>query len=136
MKQAVMEELQRQFRPEFLNRVDETIVFHSLTTDQLKAIVEIQLGRLRERLQDRQLNLDLTDAARGHIVAVGYNPNYGARSLKRAIQKEIENHLGRRILSGEICDGQSILVDYDPERSELTFAEQETQPVEAAETPS
>ncbi len=136
MKQAIMEELQRQFRPEFLNRVDETIVFHSLTTDHLKAIVEIQLGRLRERLQDRQLNLDLTDAARGHIVAVGYNPNYGARSLKRAIQKEIENHLGRRILSGEICDGQSILVDYDPERSELTFAEQETQPVEAAETPS
>ena len=137
MKRAVMEELQRQFRPEFLNRVDETIVFHSLTTDHLKAIVEIQLGRLRQRLQDRHLTLELTEAAREHIVAVGYNPNYGARPLKRAIQKEIENHLGRRILSGEVRDGQSILVDYDPKRTELTFTERgEAPPVEAAKATS
>ncbi|HEX8985918.1 MAG TPA: ATP-dependent chaperone ClpB, partial [Bryobacteraceae bacterium] len=90
MKDTVLEEMRRHFRPEFLNRVDETIVFHSLAEEHLKQIVEIQLGRLRARLAERHVRLELTDAARTHLVRSGYDPNYGARPLKRAIQKEIE----------------------------------------------
>src|SRR5262249_36445979 len=96
MKEAVIEEMQRHFRPEFLNRVDEIIVFHSLTEDNLKQIVDIQLRRLSERLAERHITLELTDSAKGHLVRVGYDPNYGARPLKRAIQKEVETALGRQ----------------------------------------
>jgi ATP-dependent Clp protease ATP-binding subunit ClpB len=121
MKQAVLEELRGHFRPEFLNRVDEVIVFHALTEEHLKEIVEIQLGRLRQRLADRHINLDLTDAARTQLVRQGYDPAYGARPLKRVIQKEIETVLGRLILQGKIRDGQTIRIDYDGQRGELTF---------------
>lgn len=111
MKEAVLEELRAHFRPEFLNRVDEIVVFHSLTEGHLKEIVEIQLGNLRRRLAERHMQLELTDAAKDHLVRVGFDPAYGARPLKRAIQKEIETALGRRILQGEVRDGQTILVD-------------------------
>jgi ATP-dependent Clp protease ATP-binding subunit ClpB len=121
MKEAVLEEMRHYFRPEFLNRVDEIIVFHALSEEHLKEIVEIQLGRLRGRLAERHINLELTDAARTHLVRAGYDPNYGARPLKRAIQREIETPLGRRILKGEIRDGQAVLVDLDPSSGELNF---------------
>jgi ATP-dependent Clp protease ATP-binding subunit ClpB len=121
MKEAVLEELRQHFRPEFLNRVDEIIVFHALSEDQLKQIVEIQLGRLRARLSDRHITLQLTDAARANLVRTGYDPNYGARPLKRAIQKKIENPLGRLLLKGEIRDGQTVVVDADAETGELKF---------------
>lgn len=111
MKTAVTEELRRHFRPEFLNRVDEIIVFHALAEEHLKEIVEIQLGRLRERLVDRKIELELTDAARTLLVRAGYEPSYGARPLKRAIQREIETPLARKLLAREIRDGQKILVD-------------------------
>ncbi|HEX3046672.1 MAG TPA: ATP-dependent chaperone ClpB [Bacillota bacterium] len=119
MKEAVLEEMRRQFRPEFLNRVDEVIVFHSLTEEHLKEIIEIHLGLLRSRLADRNLTLELTDAAKTHLVTVGYEPTYGARPLKRAVQKEVETPLGRLILQGAIRDGQNIKVDYDG--GKLTF---------------
>ena len=110
MKDAVMEELRRHFRPEFLNRVDETIVFHSLSEDHLKEIVEIQLAGLRKRLAERRIELVLSDQARAFLVRSGYDPSYGARPLKRAIQREIETPLARRILGGEVRDGQRVSV--------------------------
>jgi ATP-dependent Clp protease ATP-binding subunit ClpB len=121
MKEAVLEELRHHFRPEFLNRVDEVVVFHSLTEEHLKQIVDIQSASLRRRLEDRHIQLQLTDAAKGHLVQVGYDPAYGARPLKRAIQKEIETPLGRLLLKGEIRDGQTVTIDYDSGRRELTF---------------
>jgi ATP-dependent Clp protease ATP-binding subunit ClpB len=127
MKQAVLEEMRGHFRPEFLNRVDEIIVFHALSEAHLKEIVEIQLAQLRARLAERHIQIELTDAARTHLVRAGYNPTYGARPLKRAIQKEVETQLARLILQGEIRDGQSVLVDIDASRGALQFA-----PVEEA----
>ncbi|HUP03425.1 MAG TPA: ATP-dependent chaperone ClpB [Bryobacteraceae bacterium] len=124
MREAVLEEMRREFRPEFLNRVDETIVFHSLSTEHLKQILEIQLGRLRARLADRQIRLELTEAARTNLVRTGHDPNYGARPLKRAIQKRIETPLGRLLLSGGVRDGQTILVDGPPDAGDLTFSQQ------------
>jgi ATP-dependent Clp protease ATP-binding subunit ClpB len=121
MKAAVLEELRRQFRPEFLNRVDEIIVFHALSEEHLKKIVDIQLQRLRQRLEERHITLELTDAARTHLVAVGFDPAYGARPLKRTIQKEIETALGRLLLEGKVRDGQTVLVDYDERKAALTF---------------
>jgi ATP-dependent Clp protease ATP-binding subunit ClpB len=121
MKEAVTEELRKAFRPEFLNRVDEIIVFHSLTEDQLRQIVEIQLANLRKRLEERHIDIHLTDAAKAHIVQVGYEPTYGARPLKRVLQRELETALARKLLSGEVRDGQKVMVDYDRSRDELTF---------------
>jgi len=113
MKDAVLEEMRRHFRPEFLNRVDETIVFHALTEEHLKKIVDIQLASLRRRLAERHIDLELSDEARTHLVRSGYDPNYGARPLKRAIQREIETPLARRILGGEVHDGEKLFLDVD-----------------------
>jgi ATP-dependent Clp protease ATP-binding subunit ClpB len=121
MKNAVMNELRSGFRPEFLNRIDEIIVFHALTEEHLKEIVEIQLASLRQRLADRHIQLTLTDAARTHLVKSGYDPIYGARPLKRAIQKQIETRLGRLIIAGTVHDGEEVVVDYDAAKGELAF---------------
>jgi ATP-dependent Clp protease ATP-binding subunit ClpB len=121
MKEAVLDELRRAFRPEFLNRLDEIIVFHSLSEEQLKQIVEIQLGTLRARLEERHITLELTDAAKTRLVRTGYDPNYGARPLKRAIQREIETPLAKRIVAGEIHEGETILVDASPDGPGLVF---------------
>jgi len=121
MKQAVLEEMRRHFRPEFLNRVDEIIVFHALSEEHLKQIVEIQLGYLRQRLAERHIEIELTEPAREYLVRIGYDPTYGARPLKRAIQKEVETPLARLILKGEVRDGQQVLIDYDPAHGTLQF---------------
>jgi len=121
MKEAVLEELRHHFRPEFLNRVDETVVFHALTEEQLTRIVDIQLHRLRNRLEERHITLELTEAAKRHLVTTGYDPSYGARPLKRAIQRELETALGRQILQGRVRDGQKVVVDYDAKQGCLTF---------------
>ena len=120
MKEAVLEEMRRHFRPEFLNRVDEVIVFHALSEEHLLQIVEIQLERLRARLADRHITLQLTDAARLDLVHTGFDPHYGARPLKRAIQKKVETPLARLILKGEVRDGQQLVVDVGAD-GELTF---------------
>ncbi len=117
---AQKDELTRLFRPEFLNRVDEIITFHRLTEADLKKIVTIQLAGLQARLAERRITLQLSDAASEHLVKVGYDPAYGARPLKRAIQKEIETPLARRLVAGEIRDGQN--VELDEKDGELTFA--------------
>jgi ATP-dependent Clp protease ATP-binding subunit ClpB len=101
--------------------VDEIIVFHALSEDHLKQIVEIQLGRVRARLAERHISLELTDAARANLVSTGYDPNYGARPLKRAIQKKIETPLGRLLLKGDIRDGQTVTADGSPSAGDLTF---------------
>ncbi len=121
MKEAVLDELRRAFRPEFLNRVDEIIVFHALSMEHLKQIIDIQLTRLRQRLADRKITLRLTDAAREHLVRVGYDPAYGARPLKRTLQRELETALGRQLLEGKIRDGQTVTVDWDGKKEALTF---------------
>jgi ATP-dependent Clp protease ATP-binding subunit ClpB len=100
MKEAVLDELRKQFRPEFLNRIDELIVFHSLTVEHLKQIVTIQLNGLQRRLADRQITLTLTEAAKEYLVQIGYDPAYGARPLKRTIQRELESPLAHKLLTG------------------------------------
>jgi ATP-dependent Clp protease ATP-binding subunit ClpB len=131
MKDAVLDEMRHHFRPEFLNRVDEIVVFHSLSQEHLKQIVEIQLGRLRHRLDERHITLELTDAAKTHLVTVGFEPAYGARPLKRAIQREIETPLGRLLLKGDIRDGQHVVVDYQG-GDHLTFTPRQAAPKEEA----
>jgi len=124
MKRAVLEELSRHFRPEFLNRVDEMIVFHALSEEHLKEIVGIQLENLGHRLKDRNIQIEVTPEGRAFLVRVGYDPNYGARPLKRSIQKELENPLSRLILQGTVEDGGEVLVDYDTSKNRLTFTPQ------------
>jgi len=116
---AQKEELPRLFRPEFLNRVDEVINFHRLTEGELKKIVDIQLETLRARLAERHIDLQLTDAAKEHLVRVGYDPAYGARPLKRAIQKEVETPLARMLVAGEIRDGKKVRLDFRKEALEF-----------------
>jgi ATP-dependent Clp protease ATP-binding subunit ClpB len=121
MKEAVLEEMRRHFRPEFLNRVDEVIVFHALSEEHLGKIVEIQLARLRARLQDRHIGLELDEGARKFLVRAGYDPAYGARPLKRAIQREVETPLARLVLEGQVRDGQQVAVSLDDTKSKLAF---------------
>ena len=107
----VMVELREHFRPEFLNRVDETVVFHALETKQLMKIVEIQLERLRVRLAERRISLSITPAALQYLGERGYDPNYGARPLKRLIQQEVETPMARQLVKGELRDGDTATVD-------------------------
>jgi ATP-dependent Clp protease ATP-binding subunit ClpB len=111
MQERVMEEVHRHFRPEFLNRLDDIVVFHSLRPEQLTQIVEIQLRDLVERLGERRIALELTDPAKAYLAERGYDPMFGARPLKRTIQRELVNPLGKAIVKGEIRDGAGILVD-------------------------
>ena len=111
MKSQALEVLRQSFRPEFLNRVDEVVVFHPLTRDELRQIVDVQLVRLRQRLEERKIELELTDKARDYLAENGYDPSYGARPLKRLIQRELETALGRKLLSGEIRDNSRVKVD-------------------------
>ena len=107
-KKLVLQELRQHFRPEFLNRVDDTVVFHPLLHEHMYNIIKIQLERLKKRLQERNITLHLSDKTVEFLAEVGFDPVYGARPLKRAIQKELETALARAILSGEINDGQEV----------------------------
>jgi len=117
MKAAVMEVVGRHFRPEFINRIDETVVFHPLQQSQIRGIADIQLKGLRSRLQERDLQIDISETFMDRLVAAGYDPVYGARPLKRAIQQELENPLAQRILSGEFVAGDVIVVDLKDDAS-------------------
>ena len=121
MKDTVTEELKKHFRPEFLNRVDDTIVFTALTEENLKKIVDIQLRLLQSRLEERHITVRMTDEAKAHLVRQGYDPSYGARPLKRVLQKEVETKLSRMILKGDIRNGQTVGVDYDLSHDGLSF---------------
>ena len=110
MKTAVMEVVQQQFKPEFINRIDDIVVFHPLATAQIRRIVDIQLGMLRRRLLERDMQLELDDRARDLLGEAGFDPVYGARPLKRAIQQQIENPLSQQILGGQFAPGDRIHV--------------------------
>ncbi len=112
MRQAVTESLQTRFLPEFLNRIDETIIFHPLTRDQIGRIVEIQFAHLAQQLEQRGIQLDVNAAARQAVANLGYDPTYGARPLKRVIQQQIQNPLATEILKGDVGDGGKVRVDY------------------------
>ena len=106
-----MDALRAHFRPEFLNRVDEIVIFDRLNDDELKQIVELQLKRLIKRLEKQKIRIELTDAAKERIAHEGYDPVYGARPLKRAIQREILDPLSLELLEGKFREGQTIRVD-------------------------
>lgn len=110
-RRTVLDALRAQFRPEFLNRVDEIVVFNSLSAENIKEIVDIQLAHLKERLAERKITIELTDAAKEKLAEEGFDPAYGARPLKRTIQKRIQDPLALKVLAGEIHDGDSIKVD-------------------------
>ena len=120
MKTAVMEDVAQHFRPEFVNRIDDIVVFHPLGREQIRMIVDIQIEQLRGRLAEREMNLELTDAARDKIAETGFDPVYGARPLKRAIQQRVENPLAQEILAGRFGPGDTITIDV--EGDELGFA--------------
>jgi len=119
MKEKVMGEVKKTFRPEFINRLDEIIVFHELTEEQLRHIVELMVKDLKERLAERKLGVELTDKAKSWLAKEGYDPLYGARPLRRAIERYVENPLSNKVLSGEFKEGDTILVDL--KGNELTF---------------
>ena len=127
---AVMDALKKAFRPEFLNRVDEYIVFQQLTEDQLAQIVELMVNKVRERLSDRDLYIELTDAAKAWLVEEGYDPVYGARPLRRAVERHVENEIAKRIISGEFAEGDTVLVDVA--KGKLTFARKSPAKTKAA----
>jgi ATP-dependent Clp protease ATP-binding subunit ClpB len=120
-REAVMSKLDRSFRPEFLNRLDEIILFANLTPEDLKQIVDIQVGRLEGLLADRHLTLEMTEAARVYLAEVSYDPVYGARPLKRAIQHELVDQLANAFLDGEVVEGDHIVVDLREDDEGLTF---------------
>lgn len=119
MRQRVTQAMRDFFKPEFLNRIDEHVIFNSLSKDNLRGIVRIETKRLEKRLEDRQITLKLTEAALDYLAEVGFDPVYGARPLKRTIQRELETNVARRVLSGEVKDGDTVLVDVVDERLNL-----------------
>jgi ATP-dependent Clp protease ATP-binding subunit ClpB len=120
MKAGVLEIVSQHFRPEFLNRIDDVVVFHPLQREQIRRIVDIQLEYLRRRLGEREIALVLDDSARDRLAEAGFDPVYGARPLKRAIQQQLENPLAQRILKGDFGPGDTIRVGA-PEVGQLTF---------------
>jgi ATP-dependent Clp protease ATP-binding subunit ClpB len=131
MKAAVLEIVGQHFRPEFINRVDEVVVFHPLGHEHIRRIVDIQVGYLRRRLADRDMEVELDDAARDQLGEAGFDPVYGARPLKRAIQHQLENPLAQSILRGEFAPGDRVLVTVRDgrlafERAGVTASQQST----------
>ena len=110
-KKAVMDAVHMQFRPEFINRLDELVMFHPLTREELGGIVDIQVAQVSARLTDRRITLDVTDSAREWLANTGYDPAYGARPLRRLVQTEVGDQLARMLLAGEVHDGDTVLVD-------------------------
>ncbi|MDE2506033.1 MAG: ATP-dependent Clp protease ATP-binding subunit, partial [Planctomycetota bacterium] len=123
MKERLKVSIERYFRPEFLNRLDDVIVFHTLTRDNLKVIVDIELSKVRGRLADRGLELVLTDEAKEYLITKGYNPDYGARPLRRSLESNIEDPLSEEILRGSFKgkDRITITVEGDDEHKKLKF---------------
>jgi ATP-dependent Clp protease ATP-binding subunit ClpB len=120
MKAAVMEVVGQHFRPEFINRIDEAVVFHPLGREQIRAITEIQIGYLRRRLADREMGLEVSRGALDRLGEAGFDPVYGARPLKRAIQQQLENPLAQEILAGVFGPGDVVHVNVNADG--LTFS--------------
>ncbi|MBI5959422.1 MAG: AAA family ATPase, partial [Chloroflexi bacterium] len=135
MRKALMESLRRAFRPEFLNRVDATIVFRSLTQQEISEIVELEIKKVNERLIERAVTLELDVEARNYLAERGYEPDYGARPLRRLITSLVEDRLSDAILAGQVKLGTTVCVGYDAEKDEITFTERPPDQVEQPETP-
>ncbi|MFU8841455.1 MAG: AAA family ATPase, partial [Nitriliruptoraceae bacterium] len=121
MKRQVDDELKKHFRPEFLNRIDDTIVFHPLSTDEIKQIVDLMLKRVKQQLRTKNLDLELTDALKTWLAEKGYDPQLGARPLRRTIQRELEDRMSERILHGDLTAGQLVVADLDTETDSVVF---------------
>jgi ATP-dependent Clp protease ATP-binding subunit ClpA len=121
VRNKLLEALRKTFRPEFLNRVDDIIVFNPLNREHLAQIIGIQLNRVVKLLEQRGLKLEITESARNVLMAEGYDPAYGARPMRRAIQRLIQDPLSLRLLSGDFVSGDTIVVDGDPVKHALTF---------------
>jgi len=122
MKQRITQAMKDHFRPEFLNRIDEYVIFNSLSKKDLRRIVQLETRRLEKRLDERQIRLALSDAALDYLADVGFDPVYGARPLKRTIQRELETVVARGILAGDFSDGDTIVVDVVDERIDVRKA--------------
>ena len=125
-------QLKRLFRPEFLNRIDEIIVFESLTQDEIHEIVQLLMNDICERMEEMGFSVELTEEAAHHLGEIGYDPSYGARPLRRLLQRRVENELSKRLLKGEYATGDHVVVDYDPDLegdSKLTFTKVEQEPI-------
>ena len=133
MKERQMEALRKKFRPEFLNRIDDTIIFRSLNDDDMRKIVDMLLGQLSKRLEQTQITLDVTDKAKEYIVKEGSNVEYGARPLRRAIQKMIEDELSEKILMKQVKEGDDVKVDFDGEKLTFTSCKKEEEKEAPAE---
>jgi ATP-dependent Clp protease ATP-binding subunit ClpB len=116
-----MSEVRQAFKPEFLNRLDDTVLFDPLSLEELTRIVDIQVGQLSARVRDRRLTLDVTPAAREWLAIEGFDPAYGARPLRRLVQREIGDRLARMILSGEVHDGDTVRADREADDQHLTL---------------
>jgi len=133
MKERVTQAMRDKFKPEFLNRIDEYVIFNSLSKRDLRGIVSLEAKSLEKRLSDRGLNITLTDSVLDHLVDVGFDPVYGARPLKRTIQKELETVAAKDILRGVFDDGDTILVDLKDDR--VTVSKATDAPVVVDEIP-
>jgi ATP-dependent Clp protease ATP-binding subunit ClpB len=132
-REKVMAELQGHFRPEFLNRVDETVLFKPLTLEEIEQIVQLQIGSVRRRLAERRIGLEMSEPACAFIARAGYDPVYGARPLRRFIQREVETRIARALVGGQIDDGATIVVDADPEDLIITWRNPEPEAQEPRE---
>ncbi|MCB0227087.1 MAG: AAA family ATPase, partial [Anaerolineae bacterium] len=124
LKGDIQDSLRRHFRPEFLNRIDEIIIFHTLTTEHVVKIVDLQVDEIAERLSEHGITIELTAAARNWLAEEGYDPAFGARPLRRTLQKQVESPLSVRLLQGEFAEGDVIVVDYNEEAG-LNFIKKE-----------
>ncbi|MDE0494474.1 MAG: AAA family ATPase, partial [Acidimicrobiaceae bacterium] len=115
MKSKVQEALKQHFRPEFLNRIDDVIVFHELTREEVRRIVDLMIVRTADQLAGQGMGLELTDAAKDHLASTGYDPTLGARPLRRAIQRLVEDPLSERLLHKEFRAGEIVIVDVEPD---------------------
>jgi len=131
MKEKVLDQLKTQFRPEFLNRVDSLVVFRSLTVEEMRRIVDLLLGRVREQLRVQRIDLEVTQEAKDHLIKLGYDSDYGARPLRRTIQNMVEDPLAEALLVGRFTAGQTILVDKSPDAGLTIEPIVEKTPVEA-----
>lgn len=134
IKEQIMNELKKRFRPEFLNRIDEIIIFHPLSEEEIKKIVDLLISKLNKRLEERGIKVKLTEEAKSELAKRGYVPEFGARPLRRTIQREIETPLSVKILEGSVKEGDTVVVDYDKEKGEFNFnVEKEELPPKQAE---
>jgi ATP-dependent Clp protease ATP-binding subunit ClpC len=137
MKTKVHDELKQHFRPEFLNRIDDIVVFHQLTEEEITRIVDLLIARVETQLQNKDMSLEITPAAKKLLAARGFDPVLGARPLRRTIQREIEDSLSEKILYGELTAGQIIVVDVDDAEGaaqKFTFRG-EAKPIDLPDTP-